>query len=562
MNNSCTSYYKTINLQDTRPTKYIISHPDGRSWKLDGNILKLNTGNQISLQKYNAKDVYNTDNGRVGLFIDGIKIKALRHNNYFIVSGSFESADYFSWLLIPNEDGYKIYNDWGGGYYIGYNTENDSLMILSPGDARIVVWNIDEIGGNENKTKLKALAHMVKGKALYSNVKEYQDVNMCILPNEVKEMVSVNNCLLTDVKGTVLRNNLIATKGGTLNDSDKGAGIYPSDGCGIISDDSDSFNKMVEDVSGILDKKTKDVLKSYKLKLSNLDSEIRNLVDKEIPNKTKELNEVIQKYNDQKRICDSYKPDIDTITPIIQNLKDKINKRQYVSDVLVMEDKKNIDINNLNFENDAQKNAVMNIIQTKDTFKKYQERISVLKKVIKCYEPQKAWIFSPNYKAWRYNDGNPANPGDGWQNISLNAGTPLPLTLATGYQETYGHGLGFGLLFMIDRPGGNWTWIIRHAGLTLRAQTNWGTDWHNNWDHAWKFERVVRKPYTNEMINTQFKDYLLQDKEGNIYNNYAIRNLYGGETYIGYDASKDRVLLVGKNDPNRTEWIIMTAWGW
>lgn len=548
MNNSCVSYYKNINLKDTTPTSLIISHPDGRSWKLDGNVVKLNTGDQISIQKYSANDVYNNNGGRVGLFIDGNKVKALRHNNYYLTPEYFKNADYFSWLLIPSDDGYKIYNDWNGGWYLGYNAERDLVMILSPGDPGIVVWNIADFGGIDNKNQLKALSYMVKGKALYPDIKEFQDVNLCVLPDEVKNDINLNNCLLKNTKGTILNSDLISTKGGTLTERDKGDGIYPSEGCGIISNNSESFTKTVENIADIIKIKTKEVLKTYKKQMAELDSEIYNLKYKEIPAKTTELNDLITKYNKQKDICDGYPSKIVTKTALLKNTQTSIDSRTKVSDILDLEDKRNIDISSLDASGE-EKDFIRRNLGTVNTL---TQRRDTLKKIIKCNEPYKSWIFSPNWKPWRYDGGL----------VRLNSGAPLPVTLATGYTETYAHGLGYGLMFMIDRPGGNWTYILRHSGWWIRAQTDWGTSWHNNYDFAWKFERVIRKPYTNEMVNTQFRDYLIQDSEGNIYNNYVIKNIFNGGTVMGYDPTNDVVTIVNQNDSRRMEWIIMTAWGW
>lgn len=111
--------------------------------KNSNNNARLATGNNITLKTYSGPDVYNIDSGRCGLFQNGDMNLALRHQNSIMYTHPFQPNNYdFAWRIWAYGSKYRLYNDYGGGVFVGYDAPTDALMIVSSTDPRIVNWDI------------------------------------------------------------------------------------------------------------------------------------------------------------------------------------------------------------------------------------------------------------------------------------------------------------------------------------------------------------------------------------------------------------------------------------
>ncbi len=127
------------------PPKYVVRDANNRQWKLTGdNRIRLNQGTPIEIDLVARPDVFKRSEGRVGLFVDGNPSKAIRHSNLLLSISQFLPANFdFAWLPIRGANNtVMFYNDFGGGYVIGYDSGSDGLMIVRAGDSRAVNWRI------------------------------------------------------------------------------------------------------------------------------------------------------------------------------------------------------------------------------------------------------------------------------------------------------------------------------------------------------------------------------------------------------------------------------------
>jgi hypothetical protein len=125
----------------------VITHQDGRPWKVSGDSIGLNTGTQMSLTIYAGGDVYNSENGRVGLFNNGNSTEAVRHAGYVMWAHTFSANNYdFAWYFVSSGSNYLIYNDYpsiGSAWQVSYDPTQDRVLIVPPGDAKYgMLWNI------------------------------------------------------------------------------------------------------------------------------------------------------------------------------------------------------------------------------------------------------------------------------------------------------------------------------------------------------------------------------------------------------------------------------------
>lgn len=125
----------------------VITHQDGRPWKLSGTEIKLNAGTQMSLTIYAGADVFNSANGRVGLFNNGSSSAAVRHAGYVMWANQFGANNYdWGWYFVSSGSKYLIYNDFpsiGSAWQVSYDPAQDRVLIVSPGDAKYgMLWTI------------------------------------------------------------------------------------------------------------------------------------------------------------------------------------------------------------------------------------------------------------------------------------------------------------------------------------------------------------------------------------------------------------------------------------
>ena len=125
----------------------VITHQDGRPWKLTGTAVALNAGTQMSLTIYAGAEVYNSANGRVGLFNNGSSTAAIRHSGYVMYANTFGANNFdFAWYFVSSGSKYLIYNDYpsiGSAWQVSYDPAQDRVLIVQPGDAKYgMLWNI------------------------------------------------------------------------------------------------------------------------------------------------------------------------------------------------------------------------------------------------------------------------------------------------------------------------------------------------------------------------------------------------------------------------------------
>lgn len=111
----------------------VLIHPNGKTIKNDAGIVRLNTGSPIVLQLYRGSDVFNSVNGRVALFQDGNSSNGFRHNTLILKINPFQAGNYdWAWQIIyVNNNTIQLYNDYSGGYWLGYDSVNDQLIITN-----------------------------------------------------------------------------------------------------------------------------------------------------------------------------------------------------------------------------------------------------------------------------------------------------------------------------------------------------------------------------------------------------------------------------------------------
>jgi hypothetical protein len=121
----------------------IISHPDGRTWKVDGETLRLQKGQELSLGISTRPDIFNRAQGRIALFQNNNPNFAVRHAGFTMYLTPFLANNYdFAWKFIKTGTGIQIYNDYGGGWFVGYDSSSDTILIVPRNDRRIVSWSI------------------------------------------------------------------------------------------------------------------------------------------------------------------------------------------------------------------------------------------------------------------------------------------------------------------------------------------------------------------------------------------------------------------------------------
>lgn len=145
-----TSTLRLYNYREPRVTGGAISnlrfhHPDGRSWRLDGTTIRLNTGTIMNITLYTGNDVFNAAATRVALFNNNSSSQSVRHASFTMFANTFTANNLdFAWYFIQRSDGlYTIGNDYGGTYYVGYDSGSDRVLIMLTSDSRVVGWLTD-----------------------------------------------------------------------------------------------------------------------------------------------------------------------------------------------------------------------------------------------------------------------------------------------------------------------------------------------------------------------------------------------------------------------------------
>jgi hypothetical protein len=152
-----TPYRQTPNVPVSRPVGtpeirssprpgFTISHPDGRPWKNQGNTVRLQLGSTMRLEIYAGSDVYNSQSGRVALFQDGNRKLAVRHMGFVLYTHEFQGNNFdFAWQLYRSSNGIQLFNDYGGGHWVGYDGSRDVVLLVRPEDPRRITWLFDPL---------------------------------------------------------------------------------------------------------------------------------------------------------------------------------------------------------------------------------------------------------------------------------------------------------------------------------------------------------------------------------------------------------------------------------
>jgi hypothetical protein len=124
-----------------------ISHSQtNQSWKLDGTTLRLNRGNDMVMLMDQRKDTYKSNNNFFALrnVSNGLYV---RHTGFVMYTHPFVNNNFdFAWIFQPvGPNLYVIYNDYGGGYVVGYDSSRDVILILPRGNAAATVWKIEMV---------------------------------------------------------------------------------------------------------------------------------------------------------------------------------------------------------------------------------------------------------------------------------------------------------------------------------------------------------------------------------------------------------------------------------
>jgi hypothetical protein len=93
---------------------------------------------------YNNAQVYNNAAGRVALFQNGNSALSVRHAGFVMFTNSFGANNFdFAWQFRASGNDIQIFNDYGGGYWVGYDSGSDRVLIVTSGDARRVTWKFN-----------------------------------------------------------------------------------------------------------------------------------------------------------------------------------------------------------------------------------------------------------------------------------------------------------------------------------------------------------------------------------------------------------------------------------
>jgi len=140
-----------------------LRHVDGRAvkWDRGSGMVRLNSGEDMS---FDILAPPRSDSTRSYEGTDYVALKHssedryFRHGGYVLhmdpwatyvsqTEGSSSSLAYdFAWkFLDQGDDTFVIFNDFGGGWYLGYDAGSDLLRIVPSGDARILHVSIDSV---------------------------------------------------------------------------------------------------------------------------------------------------------------------------------------------------------------------------------------------------------------------------------------------------------------------------------------------------------------------------------------------------------------------------------
>lgn len=132
--------------------EFVLLDPVGRSLKNVNGRLQMTAGKSIVFKLNKDANQYQKDSNWVTLQDNDTK-KFIRHSGFVMwdVNEAVSSPEYdFAYRFYKQSDGtYILFNDYGGGYFVGYDQTTDRVLIVPPGDSRVISWTV------ANPTQLK-----------------------------------------------------------------------------------------------------------------------------------------------------------------------------------------------------------------------------------------------------------------------------------------------------------------------------------------------------------------------------------------------------------------------
>lgn len=137
--------------------EFVLLDSAGRTWKNAYGRLQVAAGKSIVLKLNKDANKYQTGSNWVTL--QDVETKNLiRHAGYVMwdIDAAVNSPEYdFAYRFYKQSDGtYQLFNDYAGGYFVGYDATTDRVLIVPPGDSRVVSWTIadpSQVKDDENR---------------------------------------------------------------------------------------------------------------------------------------------------------------------------------------------------------------------------------------------------------------------------------------------------------------------------------------------------------------------------------------------------------------------------
>jgi len=119
----------------------VFSNINGVTWKFDGANIRLLRGTEMKVKILENNTLYRAD-AMFFLMQNMLNGLYLRHAGYILHSHNFTANNYdYAWRFIDKGGlTYEIYNDYGGGFYLGYDSGSDQVLIVPKNDGRRMIW--------------------------------------------------------------------------------------------------------------------------------------------------------------------------------------------------------------------------------------------------------------------------------------------------------------------------------------------------------------------------------------------------------------------------------------
>lgn len=292
----------------TVPTLRIFHPTLGLSWKTDADKIRLTSGNDMAIEMDLRRDVYGQQNGFVALKDNNNGGKYVRHTGFVMYTHPLAANNFdFAWFLRYDSarDDYIIYNDYGGGFVVGYDQTKDEVRIVEPTSPMVVRWKINNLAGT--KSRLKAVSMMRYAQSQSQGEDVFNNVNACVMPIEALSSVGINTSSCATSYGLF---GLNKTKPGQvsgdqtiqINQVAKGTGVYPTSGCGFTTSDGSSFAQVVSATADQIELANNNILKSLQQDCTRQFETIQTL-DKQIADTAAQKDQALRDFQTYLNSC-------------------------------------------------------------------------------------------------------------------------------------------------------------------------------------------------------------------------------------------------------------------